>query len=254
MRLTRSGLGSERSFWQRLLRLDVKEMFPNLIFENTWQIEDAGVRIFILTGSERALVIDTGRSGLDVRKAVESVTDLPCDLLNTHADPDHIAGNGAFPTFFMHPSEASVYYKMWKGTGSFLPVYDGDIIDLGERELEIVHVPGHTPGSITVLDRKNRCLIGGDPIQCHGQIYMFGIHRDLHSYVYGLKKVDSRDDFDLIYSSHSDLLVPRDVIPELISAAEEIIAGKGSGRLITVHGTEVMAYEAGRNVLLCEKQ
>jgi glyoxylase-like metal-dependent hydrolase (beta-lactamase superfamily II) len=77
-----------------------------------------------------------------------------------------------------------VYYNLNKGTGKFLPVYDGEIIDLGDRPLEIVHVPGHTPGSISVLDRIQRTLIGGDPIQMHGQIYMFGIHRDLHSYVY----------------------------------------------------------------------
>jgi glyoxylase-like metal-dependent hydrolase (beta-lactamase superfamily II) len=228
-------------------------MIPEQIFENTWQIEDAGVRIFILAGRKRALVIDTGRSGCDVRKATESITHLPYDLLNTHADPDHIAGNQAFPTFFMHPSEASVYYKLRGGTGSFLPVYDGDVIDLGGRELEIVHLPGHTPGSITVLDRKNRCLIGGDPIQAHGQIYMFGIHRDLHSYSYSLKKLEERSDFDLIYPSHADLPISREIIPDLISAAEDILAGRGNGKIISVHNTEVMAYDAGCSVLLCEK-
>lgn len=228
-------------------------MIPELIFENTWQIEDAGVRIFILAGFRRALVIDTGRSGLDVRKAAESVTQLPYDLLNTHADPDHIAGNAFFPTFFMHPSEASVYYKLRGGTGSFLPVYDGDIIDLGGRELEIIHLPGHTPGSITVLDRKNRCLIGGDPIQAHGQIYMFGIHRDLHSYVYGLKKLADRRDFDFVYPSHADLPVSRDVIPALIAAAEDILAGRCIGKDIIIHNTEVTAFDAGCSALLCDK-
>lgn len=228
-------------------------MKPEVIFENTWAIEDDGVRIFILTGSERALVIDTGRSGLDVGDAVEGITDLPYDLLITHSDQDHIAGNFAFSSFYMHPSEASTYYKLHKGTGDFIPVYDGDVIDLGDRALEIVHIPGHTPGSITVLDRKNACLIGGDPIQGHGQIYMFGIHRDLHSYVYSLKKVMRRDDFTMIYPSHADLPVGRDVISELIAGAEDIISGGGSAESISMHGTEVMAYNVGRNILLCDK-
>lgn len=223
------------------------------LFENTWCLEDAGVRIFLLAGQERALVIDTGRSGLDVRSEVEAVTPLPYDLLLTHSDPDHTAGNQGFPLFYMHPSEASVYYNLRKGAGDFLPVYDGDILDLGGRELEIVHVPGHTPGSITVLDRDHRCLIGGDPIQCHGQIYMFGIHRDLRSYICGLRKVMSRSDFDLIYPSHSDLPAGRGVIPELISGAEAVLSGCAEGRVISVHGTEVMAYDAGRNVLLCDR-
>lgn len=228
-------------------------MFPEQIFENTWQLDDAGVRIFILAGTERAIVIDTGRSGLNIRKAAESVTCLSYDLLLTHSDPDHIAGNQAFPSFFLHPSEASVYYKLRNGTGSFLPVYDGDVIDLGERELEVVHLPGHTPGSISLLDRKNRCLIGGDPIQCHGQIYMFGVHRDLHSYIYGLKRLIKRTDFDTVYPSHADLKVDREIIPELITAAEDILAGRCVGKFLTVHGTEVLAYDAGRNILLCDK-
>ncbi len=227
--------------------------FCFLLFKNTWAIDDEGVRIFILTGSERALVIDTGRSGLDVRSAVEDITAPPYELLITHSDPDHIAGNAAFSSFYMHPSEASTYYKLRKGTGDFIPVYDGDVIDLGDRTLEIFHMPGHTPGSISVLDRKNASLIGGDPIQCHGQIYMFGIHRDLHSYVYSLKKLMYRDDFTTICPFHAELPVGRDVIPELIAGAEEIISGGGSAERITMHGIEVMAYNVGRNILLCDK-
>lgn len=228
-------------------------MRPEKILENTWIIEDAGVRIFILTGTGKALLIDTGRTGLNLRSAVESVTDLPYMMINTHADPDHIAGNLQFPVFYMHPSETSAYYKQRRGSGSFLPVYDGDVIDLGERELEIVHIPGHTPGSISILDRRSRMLIGGDPIQKHGQIYMFGSHRDLHSYVYGLRRVMARDDFERVLPSHADLYVGREVIPELIAGAEAVLNGTGKGKPVTIHGTEVMAYDTGENVLLCDK-
>ena len=40
------------------------------LFENTWALEDMGVRIFLLAGRERALVIDTGMSGLDIPSEV----------------------------------------------------------------------------------------------------------------------------------------------------------------------------------------
>ena len=103
---------------------------PWEFFENTWAVEDEGVRFFILAGIERALVIDAGRSGLDIRSVVKSVTSLPFDLLITHADPDHTAGNRFFSTFYMHPSEAIVYYNLNGGTGDFMPVYDGDVMDL----------------------------------------------------------------------------------------------------------------------------
>ena len=71
-------------------------------------------------------------------------------------------------------------------------MFEGDIIDLGERKLEVVHVPGHTPGSITLLDREERCLIGGDPIQIDGEIYMFGLHRYMEAYVFGLEHLLER--------------------------------------------------------------
>ena len=227
-------------------------MKPEKIFENTWAIDDDGVRIFILAGTKRALVIDTGRSGLDVRPMVEGVTDLPYELINTHADPDHIAGNRFFPSFFMHPSEAVVYYNLNGGTGHFRPVYDGDVTDLGDRELEIVHVPGHTPGSITILDRKNHCLIGGDPIQRNGRIYMFGIHRDLHSYIYSLERLMARSDFDLIYPSHADLPVEKSVIPDLIAGAKAVLSGESEVEPVTVHGKQVAAFDSGCSILLCD--
>ena len=225
-------------------------MKPELLFEDTWAIEDAGVRIFILKGKEKVLVIDTGRSGIDVRPLLPE--GLPYELLNTHADMDHIAGNHFFPFFYMHPSEAVVYYNLNKGTGKFLPVYDGEIIDLGDRPLEIVHVPGHTPGSISVLDRNQRTLIGGDPIQLHGQIYMFGIHRDLHSYVYGLQRLMQRTDFDRIYPSHAEISVDRNAILGLIDGTESILAGTAAGKTVMMHGKEIIAYDIGDNTLLCD--
>ena len=196
------------------------------IFDNTWAEIDGGVRFFLLTGQESALVIDTGMNGLDVRGVVSAHTDLPLRLLNTHADRDHIGSNGQFEAFYMHPSEAAFYRNGQNGQGTILPVFEGDVIDLGGRELEIIHLPGHTPGSITVLDRQNRCLIGGDPIQEDGEIYMFGPQRDFDAYIASLKRLLQRDDFDAVYPSHANEQVSRDVIPLLIEGAERVLAGK----------------------------
>ena len=46
----------------------------------------------------------------------------------------YLAGNRFFSTFYMHPSEAIVYYNLNGGTGDFTPVYDGDVMDLGDRK------------------------------------------------------------------------------------------------------------------------
>lgn len=42
------------------------------INSNTWRIEDGFVRAFLLTGSERAMLIDSGVSGMDVKSMAES--------------------------------------------------------------------------------------------------------------------------------------------------------------------------------------
>ena len=222
------------------------------IFDRTWAGLDGGVRIFLLAGEKEALVIDTGMNGLDVRRMVQEVTDLPYRILNTHADRDHIASNAQFEKFYMHPSEAAFYHNVQNGTGTILPVFDGDVIDLGGRELEIIHLPGHTPGSITVLDRNSRSLIGGDPIQENGGIYMFGPHRDMSAYIASLKRLDLRDDFDRIYPSHAKEEVGREVIPQLIEGAERILSGRADGPEIEMHGRKVRSVDVGIARFLCE--
>ena len=222
------------------------------LFENTWAHTDGSVRIFLLAGSERALVIDTGISGLDIRALTEAHTRLPCMLLNTHADRDHIAGNAQFREFFLHPSEAAFYRNERHGGGVMRPVFHGDLLDLGGRILEIVHLPGHTPGSVTVLDRRSRCLIGGDPIQEDGNIYMFGPQRDLSAYIAGLERLDRRDDFDFVYPSHAKERVSRSVIPQLTDGARRILSGALRGRETELHGQTVRVCDAGVSRFLCE--
>ena len=108
------------------------------INDNTWRIEDGGVRLFLLTGSERALLIDSGMKLETARDVASGLTKLPLSLLNTHADRDHIGSNEQFDQFYMHPAEEPVYRRSGKA-GTVIPVNEGDVIDLGGRELRIIH-------------------------------------------------------------------------------------------------------------------
>ena len=131
---------------------------------NTWRIEDGGVRFFLLAGTEKALLVDSGMQVRNAKEIAQTLTDLPVSLLNTHADMDHIGSNEEFASFYMHPAEEDLYRKAGR-PGTVIPVDDGDELDLGGRILRIIHLPGHTPGSIAVLDTANRVLISGDPVQ-----------------------------------------------------------------------------------------
>lgn len=76
--------------------------------ENTWRIEDGGVRFFLLTGTERALLIDSGMNVHNARDIAANLTELPLSLLNTHSDRDHIGSNEQFENFYMHPAEEPI--------------------------------------------------------------------------------------------------------------------------------------------------
>ncbi len=195
------------------------------INDQTWVFDEGGVRFFLLCGDEKALLLDSGMETKNAKELAESLTDLPLELMNTHADRDHIASNDEFPWFYMNPAEASNLYHSQNGGGVICPVEQGDVIDLGGRELFIISLPGHTPGSIAVLDRKYRALYSGDPIQ-DGRIFMFGIQRELHAYRLSLRKLDAyRNEFDAVYPSHGTCPVKPELIDELYEVSGKILEG-----------------------------
>ena len=219
------------------------------INENSWRIEDHGVRFFLLTGTERALLVDSGMQVHNAREIAEALTDLPLSLLNTHADMDHICSNEQFKEFYMHPDEAANYHK----EGKIIPVNDGDELDLGERPLRIIHLPGHTAGSIAVLDVKNRVLISGDPIQDHGRIFMFGPHRNMNDYINSLEKLNQMtDQFDELWPSHADIPVRPDVIGQLIEGTKKVLNQEILCVTESFHGRTIAIYDLGFTVLLCD--
>ena len=222
------------------------------INDDTWRIEDQGVRFFLLTGTEKALLIDSGMSVRNARDIAAGLTDLPLALLNTHADRDHTGSNAQFETFYMHPADEPAY-RQGGGQGTVIPVGEGDILDLGDRPLDIIHIPGHTPGSIAVLDVKGRFLISGDPVQ-DGNIFMFGPGRDMKTYVDSLERLESlADRFDEVWPSHGSFPVSPALIPRLKEAAEKILAGELPGEKTEFHGMSILRYDAGVAGFLCDR-
>jgi len=221
------------------------------INENTWRIEDNGVRFFLLEGTQEALMIDSGMQTPNAREIAESLTNLPLKILNTHADPDHISGNGMFESVFLSPMEEELY-RSHGGKGNIVPIKGGDVIDLGGRPLEIIELSGHTKGSIAVLDVNHRVLISGDSIQ-DGRIFMFGQHRNMPKYIETLSNMAKYEGrFDTIYPSHGSFPVSPEIIPELIAAANQILSGQAEGKEVEMFGRPVMLYQFKTAGFLCE--
>ena len=221
------------------------------IHENTWRIEDGGVRLFLLAGTEKALLIDSGMNLNNARDIAAGLTNLPLSLLNTHADRDHIGSNEQFDSFYMHPAEEPVYRRSGK-PGTVIPIQEGDSLNLGDRELRIIHLPGHTPGSIAVLDVQNRVLISEDPIHEHGRVFMFGDHRNMEYYIASLEHLESfADQFDEIWPSHADIPVSPAVIRKLRDGAQAVLDGAVQGKPAELFGQSIVVYDLGFCTLLC---
>ena len=221
--------------------------------EDTWRIEDGEVRLFLLKGTEKALLIDTGMKVRYTKEIASALTGLPVFLLNTHADADHTGGNDQFESFYMHPADEAQYSSSGK-SGRIIPIRDGDEIELGDRKLRIIHLPGHTPGSVAILDVSRRVLISGDPIQKNGRIFMFGEHRNMTDYISSLEKLEKMTEgFDEIWPSHADLPLAPDCIPKLREAADRILNGEVQGHEAEFFGQKIMVYDMGFTTFLCDE-
>lgn len=213
---------------------------------DSWIIQEEQVRCFLFAGTKRALLVDSGMELSDLRGTVEQLTHLPVMLVNTHTDHDHISCNDQFETVYMHPAEFSFYHQLsgrWKGLE---PLWDGEQIDLGDRVFQIILLPGHTPGSIALLEETRRILVGGDGIQ-DGTIYMYGAQRDISAYIRSLERLEAHyaSRFDLVYPSHARCPVPAEIIPELIKGAKAIRAGEIPGAPAAVEEPGVNLYDMG---------
>lgn len=218
------------------------------IDEKTWRIEESGVRFFLLTGTKKALLIDSGMTVHNAKEIAKTLTDLPVELLNTHADIDHTGSNDEFDIVYMNPAEL---YNCKKDI-TINPIWDGDIIDLGERRIRVITQPGHTPGSVALLDVENRILYSGDSIQ-DGRIFMFGSHRNIRAYLLSLRKIKNLSDkFDMIYPSHGTIPLGTDILDKLIEGTERVISGDITPQSTEFHGITLNLFDMGAAMLLCD--
>ena len=202
----------------------------------SWIIEDNGARIFLFEGADKALLVDTGYGKGDLKKAVEELTKLPLMLVNTHADHDHIGGNPQFELAHMHPSEYAHYreelarfYPDSAGEFPVSPLWEGDIVDIGTRRFEVILTPGHTPGSISLLDEENGVLLAGDCI-LDDRIVLCHMWRNIEAYVLSLEKLNGfRGRFSTVYPPHGTFPVSADILDGLISGIKGALSGEIEG-------------------------
>ncbi len=227
--------------------------------ERVWSIDDHGNdRMYLVEGRTSALLIDTGLGVGDLTKCVGSITKLPVTVVNTHGHTDHAGGNYPFKTVHAHPADfeairqfgnreyrRKVAENMLKGAPIsdpvlsenheslpppvLVPVKDGHVFDLGDRKLEVIEVPGHTPGSICILDSAHKILFSGD--NDNQLVWLFlKTCTPLETYLQSLKKLNLRaGEFDVIMPGHGSPLQSA-FVGEQVACAESILDGSCEAR------------------------
>jgi glyoxylase-like metal-dependent hydrolase (beta-lactamase superfamily II) len=150
-----------------------------------------GPFLYLLFGRDRALLLDSGAGGLQIRPTVERViadwlaahgrASIPLVVAHSHSHGDHHQGDVEFKdrpdttVVGLYGSEVASYFKIadWPN--------DTVQYDLGERVLDIIPTPGHQVAHIMVYDEKTRLLLSGDAL-CACRLYFptdqFQVYRD----------------------------------------------------------------------------
>ena len=195
-------------------------------------VDEGGVRWFLLEGEKDAILVDSGFGHIDMKACLAELTDKPVSgVVLTHADPDHTGGCAAFGEIWMHPSEYDRFCASNKDCGEKIrPLWEGGEIRIGDYAFTVVLIPGHTPGSIALLEKNRRFLLGGDSVQ-NSAIFMFGPGRSMEAFVRSMEKLEAvSGEFDVVYASHGDLTVKPDLLPALRQGAADVLSGKIEGQ------------------------
>lgn len=85
-------------------------------------------------------------------------------------------------------------------------IEEGDVIDLGDRAFEVLHLPGHSPGSIGLYDRKSGALFSGDAIY-DGPLLDDLEGSDRASYCLTMERL-LRLRVSIVYGGHGPIVAP----------------------------------------------
>jgi len=211
---------------------------------------------YLILGNKKVLLFDSGMGMSSIKNVIKQITSLPVTVVNSHTHYDHIGGNYEFDTILAMNTEFTKarakngmdhnFVKHEVTNDAFckdkLPeldienyhinpfqisefIEDGFTIDLGNRILEVIAVPGHTIDAIALYDKTNGFLWTGDTFY-KGPIWLFDEGTDLKAYQNSIQKLSTlAPNLKKIFPAHNTPLANSVRLVELTNAFQSVISG-----------------------------
>ena len=213
------------------------------IDEHTWEGNGYQVyneSVYLVEGEDRAVLIDAGAWMPQLDKAVAALTDKPVSVLLTHGHGDHVGGVVCFQEAWIHPADTSLLgYATDHGfTGEIKLLSDGQVFDLGGRQLEVLYTPGHTSGSVTFFDKEHHYGFSGDAFGSTNLLLFGGTFKTLINTCSRTAEYMQANGIDKLYPGHygGPNVETLQRVLDMKKMSEELLAGKRKGTTENANG------------------
>ena len=204
---------------------------------------------YLLCGMERAVLIDTGLGVSNIRSVVAELTTLPIMVVTTHVHWDHIGGHRFFDNIAVHEAEKEWLsvripipldavkksltmlpcafpesfnidaYQVFQGMPQRI-LHDGDWLDLGGRQIHVIHTPGHSPGHCCFYEPERKYLYSGDLIY-KGCLYAFYPTTDPQLFYESIRKIQDYK-IEKVLPGHHQLEIPVSLVSQIEAGFAQI--------------------------------
>lgn len=218
---------------------------------------------YLLNGTKRSLLIDTGLGICNISEVISELTDKPVTAIATHIHWDHIGGHKYYPDFYAHEAELDWLnggfpqpletikeyvvdrcelptdfqineYKFFQGKPTKI-LHGGEHIDLGGRMVAVIHTPGHAPGHMCFWEANTGYLFTGDLVYKDTLTAWFP-STDPKAYLKSLETV-SELPAKRVFPAHHSLDIQPEILARMRKAFREL---KANGKLH--HGSGTFDY------------
>lgn len=225
------------------------------ITDSVYLISDfKGTNCYLIIGDEKALLIDCGTGYCDLRGCVEKLTDKPVILALTHGHVDHLGGAGQFEEAYVHYLDnklindvqktrlARILFFATSGATKkgfstkdifkdeyktkYIEISDGHEFDLGGKIIKVKHTPGHTVGSVSFIDEKDKIVFCGDNMCDALWMFMPGV-ATIEEWIPSAEWLYEMSEEYRIFWGHRKPELDREYIHTVLSWGRDILALHG---------------------------